>query len=1279
MKKLKSIIVLCLLASFAFGQTADINGGCIPLEVNFTGPNLPVYYWEFGDNASSDLQNPTHVFTTAGTYDVTLYQGVNGTKIGEVEIKVYPDPIITINSDNTEGCGPLTVVFTPSVDIDSDVTIQSYLWTFGDGNSSTLQSPTHTYQSVGDFTVSLAVKTSLVECDKTEIFDDYISVFGVESSFVLNKIADCDVPATFTISNLSEDNPNYEYFWDFDNGTDFMGYSPGSVTYNAPGTYTISLTVIDENGCESLRTRNVLVGPPFFNIDPTDICIGLETLMPNNTIATSYSWNLGANASPMTSNDKNPAVVYSAGGQKTITLSITNQFNCSNDTTFVITVQDPSAAFTIDPPIADCTEPVSINISALEGNWANYDWNINGTNVSNFSFNYEWPERDSLHLHWIDSLKVELKVTTDIGCEAESIGYFTQRRPDAYFLVDKSRGCAPLNVNFTDQSRSLEDIVSWEFIYGDGTTDVVADPSSVNHTFQQPGEYYVRLVIENDKGCIDTSAGLWILVGEQIESDYVLDNTSICLGDTIRGEMTNLDDRIDAWQMTSDAGRFNQCWTSPETAHTFINSPGVYPLTITTEYNGCYWQETIPNAITVNGAKANIGWMTNCEDPYSVMFQSKSIGETLLEWELPIDTLYSEETFTHSFADKGQKTIYLTATDEGSTCPSSVDSAIIHIVDIEASFSIPEFVCNNLTYDVNAALSTDVINTCDKGYLWNLPSNRPRELGTPDIEISFPDTGYQEVTLIVEDINGCTDTLTQSTTSFSLDADFTSDQTLFCLPATISFLDQSIADTSIVSWDWSFNSSDQNPTEIFLPETTDSIFTVTLTIEDAIGCVDEQNLTLVTYDVTSSISFDNGPGICVGESITFNATDFTDQGSFLNYEWDFDIFGTSNNSSETIEFDQSGMFDMSIVFTEDQSGCQGEETIAITVVDVPIADFSTTVDDQEEICHPAIIEFMNTSVTDGIVNHFWNFGGGIGSNEINPVNSFPKGTHEVELIVRSIYGCSDTINKSYTLVGPEGDMALDKNSICKGDEITFTMNNPIDVTDFTWVFGDGTTTENINPVTHQFDFNPPNGETKVDLILKSAENGCEFILTEPIFISEVLADFEYQDSSYCEGLATFNNLSVGDVSVFAWDFGNGETSNENNPSVQYDELGNYTVTLRVSDQLGICSDERSVEIELEDVPDFIFFPNVFTPNSDGMNDYFNVAVLPAYSDFVKVRTFQVYNRWGELLYDNDAPDLGWDGNKKSAVAPATVYAYYIEVEIVDCGTKSKKGNVTIIR
>lgn len=122
------------------------------------------------------------------------------------------------------------------------------------------------------------------------------------------------------------------------------------------------------------------------------------------------------------------------------------------------------------------------------------------------------------------------------------------------------------------------------------------------------------------------------------------------------------------------------------------------------------------------------------------------------------------------------------------------------------------------------------------------------------------------------------------------------------------------------------------------------------------------------------------------------------------------------------------------------------------------------------------------------------------------------------------------------------------------------------------------------------------------------------------------------------------------------------------------------MNLSIVDAIG-CVIEQTKNFDLPDTEGSnIEFPNVFSPNGDDLNPVFNIYFDPdALTSEVEVVEFRVYNRWGELLYNNDNPSVGWDGRYKGVVVPPDVYAYYIEVSIDGCSSTSRKGNVTVIK
>jgi len=142
--------------------TATPTTGTAPLNVAFTSTStgtISTFAWNFGDGGTSTLANPSHTYTTAGSFTVSLTvtgPGGNNTRTAANFITVNAPaqaPVANFAANPTSGSAPLNVAFTNQ----STGTINTFAWNFGDGGTSALASPSHTYTTAGTFTVSLTV------------------------------------------------------------------------------------------------------------------------------------------------------------------------------------------------------------------------------------------------------------------------------------------------------------------------------------------------------------------------------------------------------------------------------------------------------------------------------------------------------------------------------------------------------------------------------------------------------------------------------------------------------------------------------------------------------------------------------------------------------------------------------------------------------------------------------------------------------------------------------------------------------------------------------------------------------------------------------------------------------------------------------------------------------------------------------------------------------------------------------------------------------------------
>ncbi len=1293
MKKIALFIIAIFTTSIISAQTASVTIGCDPLEVDFTSPSLSTYFWRFGDGNVSEVKDPSHNYTAPGVYTVELFEGTGGPKIGEIEITVLSPPDVQISANETMGCSPFQVQFTNESIIDPKAEIIGYFWTFGDGESSSQENPTHIYSMEGVYPVSLKIISALDNCTTTESFDDFITVSGnVQAGFSIDNSVICEAPATFNITNNTVDMTGYTYAWDFGNGQTSTDYNPPAANYTDEGSYLITMMVDNGEGCVVTLSRLVSVGKPQINLSiPDTVCIDQTYAFLNNSEGNAFSWSFGSGAMPQTSQDRNPLVTFTEGGPQIVTFSSIASTNCTADTFFTVFVDDPRAAFTIDP-IIQCFDPSTYVFEHPRTDLKRYDWYIEQLDISltggpSQTFIYDEPNRDSFYISRLDTFKVFLEIETNAGCTALDSLEFFHRAPRAHFVPNTSRGCAPLTVNFDEVSESVENIISWDWVFGDGQSNSTTTPDDMQHTYTEPGEYYVQLWIENEVGCKDTSEGVWIYVGEPIDSDYTFDQTEICLNESVNFEALNLDPRIDAWHFDTDGSRISDCYTTPDASHTFIHEPGTFPVSLTIEYNGCYNTINTGETITVNGSKSRIKFMTNCIDPYTVMFQDSSLNATTSIWYINGDTINMDtitgDVFNYTFDSTGDYTVKLW-TDDDSMCDPDSSTVNVYIRDIQANFDFPDKVCASTPIELDASASIDVDETCSKGYEWFGIAIRPRQVDYPVVQAAWA-PGPITVRLVVEDLNGCKDTLEKQSEAFEVRAGFEPSRDMMCFPSEISFEDLSTGDTTLMDWNWSFGSMDQNPTDVeFLANTSgqDSVLSVELIVKDVLGCVDSLTIEIPVYEVVSNISFNPGTIVCLGETINLSASDFTAGGSFLNFDWDLGPYGTSMDQSTSIVVTESGETPILLTVVEDTTGCTNQYPLTIRGIIPPTAEFTVDLQGQEVLCPNEQVSFINESFLDGPGGYVWDFGNNTSGFGENPVAFFDDGTYDIVLTVNSIYGCSDTYTQQVTLQGPNGDFTIDREFLCLGDVVTFTLGELTDVVTYEWDFGDGVTLSDQNPVEHPYTFLPDTlaGTIGVSLILES-ENGCKRSIDKTLNLSDLVAAFGIiKDTvNLCNKEIQFIDSSEGGVDTYLWEFGDGETSTEQNPVHTYTESGLYNITLKIQSNDEIC-ESTAVDTFTHTALNKVQVPTVFSPNNDDTNDFFDIIIREDQRECVEVIKSKIFNRWGNLIYDNNLPPEGWNGRYDNGdEAPAEVYTYVLEVVYSTGETEFFKGTFTLIK
>ena len=171
---------------------------------------------------------------------------------------------------------------------------------------------------------------------------------------------------------------------------------------------------------------------------------------------------------------------------------------------------------------------------------------------------------------------------------------------------------------------------------------------------------------------------------------------------------------------------------------------------------------------------------------------------------------------------------------------------------------------------------------------------------------------------------------------------------------------------------------------------------------------------------------------------------------------------------------------------------------------------------------------------------------------------------------------------------------------------------------------------------------------------------------------EVNLEANPDTSSVIEGTAIVLTANADQNVTYEW-LENGATLSENTNSITVNPVDNPTVYTVIVTNLDGCM--SSTEVSYATIPPREGIPNVFTPNNDGLNDFFNIFSNVPF-DLIE---FKVYNRWGQLVYNNDTPNQGWNGTFDGKEAPSDVYIYYIVYSINGIEREPMKGDVTLVR
>ncbi|MGZ3866511.1 MAG: PKD domain-containing protein, partial [Bacteroidia bacterium] len=466
-----------------------------------------------------------------------------------------------------------------------------------------------------------------------------------------------------------------------------------------------------------------------------------------------------------------------------------------------------------------------------------------------------------------------------------------------------------------------------------------------------------------------------------------------------------------------------------------------------------------------------------------------------------------------------------------------------------------------------------------------------------------------------------------------------------------------------VTYGWtgpnSFSSTQQNPTITGVTMAANGTYNVIVT--DGNSCVNTATVNVVVHPL---------PVVSVtGATVCLNATFTLTANGGVAYSWS-GPGGYSSNLQNPVITNASGAVAGSYVVTVTDTNSCINANVAIVVVNSPPAVTVTSA----TVCQGT----PGTLIATGANFYNWSPSTGLSSTTSATVNATPASTTTYSVIGTDLFGCKDTVVTTITII-PSPPVAITPTlSFGCQPVCTSFSNTTTAIGTYSWTFGDGTTSNMSNP-THCF-----TGQGTFYAILSIVDaNGCKNSDTAKIVVyPNPVADFsaDPQPTTILDPLINFYNQSTtpgSSLSSLHWTFGDplNQSSIFPNPSHTYLEPGTYPVQLVVIAKNG-CADSITKYIVIQDEYS-IYVPNAFSPNSDGVNDYFF-----AKGEGIKDFKMYIFDRWGNQVFFSDDIYKGWDGryqSKGNDIVQEDVYVWKIDVKFKNNQSKLLKGTVSLIK
>lgn len=843
------------------------------------------------------------------------------------------------------------ITFTDSsTDPDGLEDLANWSWDFGDGFSSYLQHPNHSYADDGTYLVTLTVQDVPGATNSTS---QTILVANMEPQ--VNFTIDPPSPytsdvVTFNSTSVDADGYLVNWTWDFDDGT--YGYGESTSHSFGEGSYSIILLVTDDDGATNFTIKPLTV----VNMPPS---VDFSFLPPNPTTAdtiqfidlstdrggrgiVNWSWVFGDGN---TSYDQNPTHQYADNGTYLVTLTIRDNDGATNATSKSVVVSNvaPVADFSYAPITPSTSDTVTFtDLSAdSDGILINWTWTFGDGNSSYL----QHPTHQYVNNGYY---AVCLRVTdddnaTDLICQTLLV---SNEPPAVHFTYAPLTPSTADLMTFTDTSTDADGIiVNWSWDFGDGTGSYLQHPT---HQFVDNGTYNVSLTILDDDSDSNSTAIQITISNVGPSASFTYTPVTPSTADTIQFLDTSTD---------SDGILVNWSWDFGDGAISYVQHPthqyadnGTYLVTLTVTDDDDSTNTTNASLLVSNDPPTpNFAWTpTHPTTLDTIHFLDLSTDRGIVSWAWDFDdgNISTLQNPMHHYSENGIYNVTLFVSDDDGAVGSCTKPVTVFNIPPTAHFSFVPVTPTTADLVNFTDASTDSDGTI-VNWSWDFGDGGSSYQQHPSYQ--YADGGTYVVNLTVTDNDDDSDwyaviigvSNVGPTANFSLSPIFPS------TADTVLFTDLSTdTDGTIVDWLWSFGdgygATTQHPVHQYADNGT---YNVTLTVHDDDGAADSIQRQLIVSNVAPTAAFTYSPLTpTIFDLVTFTDISFDPDGVIVNWSWDFGDGNISYLQHPSHTFTSPGNYTVTLIVRDDDTA-SNSSTQTIQIFGMPSCFDEVWVDD----------------------------------------------------------------------------------------------------------------------------------------------------------------------------------------------------------------------------------------------------------------------------------------------------------------------------------------------